>query len=70
MPATMEIQVQVYKAIKNKKKTTKKERPAISTYQNYLVGFPGGAVVENLPAGARDAGSGPGLGGSHMPRST
>ena len=32
-------------------------------------GFPGGAVVENLPASAGDAGSSPGLGGSHMPRS-
>ena len=32
-------------------------------------GFPGGAVVENLPANAGDAGSSPGLGGSHMPRS-
>ena len=32
-------------------------------------GFPGGAVVEGLPAGAGDAGSGPGLGGSHVPRS-
>ena len=26
-------------------------------------------MVENLPANAGDAGSGPGLGGSHMPRS-
>ena len=26
-------------------------------------------MVESLPAGAGDAGSGPGLGGSHMPRS-
>ena len=34
-----------------------------------LVGFPGGAVVENLPANAGDMGSSPGLGGSHMPRS-
>ena len=34
-----------------------------------MSGFPGGAVVENLPADAGDAGSGPGLGGSHMPRS-
>ena len=33
-------------------------------------GFPGGAVVESLPANAGDTGSGPGLGGSHMPRST
>ena len=32
-------------------------------------GFPGGAVVENLPANAGDIGSSPGLGGSHMPRS-
>ena len=32
-------------------------------------GFPGGAVVENLPANAGDAGSGPGLGRSHVPRS-
>ena len=33
------------------------------------MGFPGGAVVENLPANAGDMGSSPGLGGSHMPRS-
>ena len=32
-------------------------------------GFPGGAVVENLPANAGDTGSSPGLGRSHMPRS-
>ena len=31
------------------------------------VGFPGGAVVENLPANAGDMGSSPGLGRSHMP---
>ena len=30
-------------------------------------GFPGGAVVENLPANAGDTGSNPGLGRSHMP---
>ena len=34
-----------------------------------LPGFPGGAVVENLPADAGDTGSSPGLGRSHMPRS-
>ena len=44
-----------------------------------LLGFPGGAVVENLPANSgdmglspglgRDMGSSPGLGRSHMPRS-
>ena len=33
-------------------------------------GFPGGAVVKNPPANARDTGSSPGLGRSHMPRST
>ena len=33
------------------------------------LGFPGGAVVESLPANAGDAGSSPGLGGSHVPRS-
>ena len=32
-------------------------------------GFPGGAVVESLPANAGDTSSSPGLGGSHMPRS-
>ena len=34
-----------------------------------LSGFPGGAVVGNLPANAGDMGSSPGLGRSHMPRS-
>ena len=34
-----------------------------------MEGFPGGAVVESLPASAGDAGSSPGLGGSRMPRS-
>ena len=33
-------------------------------------GFPGGAVVESLPADAGDTGSSPGLGGSHMPWSS
>ena len=32
-------------------------------------GFPGGAVVENLPANAGDTGSSSGVGRSHMPRS-
>ena len=34
-----------------------------------FLGFPGGAVVENLPANAGDTGLSPGLGRSHMPRS-
>ena len=33
-------------------------------------GFPRGAVVKNPPANAGDTGSSPGLGGSHMPRSS
>ena len=37
--------------------------------KNTYRGFPGGAVVESLPANAGDTGSSPGLGGSHMPRS-
>ena len=41
-----------------------------SPFKNcYFSGFPGGAVVESLPANAGDTGSRPGLGGSHMPRS-
>ena len=38
-------------------------------FKNECPGFPGGAVVESLPAGAGDTGSGPGLGRSHMQRS-
>ena len=34
-----------------------------------FLGFPGGAVVGNLPANAGDMDSSPGLGRSHMPRS-
>ena len=37
--------------------------------KKFILGFPGGAVVENLPANAGNAGSSPGLGSSHMPRS-
>ena len=34
-----------------------------------ILGFAGGAVVENLPANAGDTGLSPGLGRSHMLRS-
>ena len=37
--------------------------------KNDFQGFPGGAVVEILPANAGDTGSSPGLGRSHMLRS-
>ena len=38
-------------------------------YFRASLGFPGGTVVENLPANAGGTGSSPGLGRSHMPRS-
>ena len=41
----------------------------ISGVKNIFLGFPGGAVVENLPANAGDTGSSPGLGRFHVPRS-
>ena len=34
-----------------------------------IEGFPGGAVVENLPDNTGDTGSSPGLGRFHMPQS-
>ena len=39
-----------------------------SMKRDHFSGFPGGAVVEGLPANAGDTGSSPGLGRSHMPR--
>ena len=41
----------------------------ISFNKKFPGGFPGGAVVKNLPANAGDTGSSPGPGRSHMPRS-
>ena len=38
-------------------------------FKTVVGGFPGGTVVENLPANAGDTGSSPGLGRSHMPQS-
>ena len=40
-----------------------------SHQKTLITGFPGGAVVENLPANAGNTGSSPGLGRSHMLRS-
>ena len=37
-----------------------------SLLKKFLLGFPGGAVVKNLPANAGDTGSSPGPGRSHM----
>ena len=39
-----------------------------SIKEAWILGFPGGAVVENLPANAGDTGSSAGPGRSHMPR--
>ena len=44
-------------------------RRTVQLLRKGLSGFPGGAVVGSLPANAGDAGSGPGLGRSCMPRS-
>ena len=43
--------------------------PRVMKIKTKIGGFPGGAVVESLPANAGDTGSSPGLGRSHMPRS-
>ena len=40
-----------------------------SWFKTRMIGFPGGTVVENLPANAGDTDSSPGLGRSHMPQS-
>ena len=42
---------------------------AFHVLKTHLQGFPGGAVVESLPANAGGTGSSSGLGRSHMPRS-
>ena len=60
---------------KNESKHNSKDSHQITREENkrgnkkVLQGFPGGAVVENLPANAGDTGSSPDLGRSHMPQS-
>ena len=44
-----------------------KDSPFWMPLRTFMVGFPGGAVVENLPANAGHTGSSPGLGRSRMP---
>ena len=44
-----------------------KKKPRILKLKKKSLGFPGGAVVESLPANSGGAGSSPGLGGCHMP---
>ena len=50
-------------------KINKVDKPLARLIKKKREGFPGGAVVENLPPNAGDTGSSPGLGRSHMPRS-
>ena len=50
-------------------KVVRNLRINISSSKITALGFPGGAVVESLPADAGNTGSSLGLGGSHMPRS-
>ena len=45
------------------------KKGALEKNKKLFRGFPGGAVVENMPAKAGDTGSSPGLGRSHMLRS-
>ena len=47
----------------------KREKKKKTKMKKKKKGFPGGAVVENLPADAGNTGSSPGLGRSHMPQS-
>ena len=52
------------------KETTNDEQTTLRMGENICKrGFPGGTVVENLPANAGDTGLSPGLGKHHMPRS-
>ena len=44
-------------------------RQMLTAIKEEIEGFPGGAVVKNLPANAGDMGSSPGLGRSHVPQS-
>ena len=53
-----------------KKKELKKTKTKLLKKKIYFRGFPGGAVIKNLPANAGDTGSSPGPGRSHMPRSS
>ena len=49
--------------------TTEQQDGSLVLFKHLSGGFPGGAVVESLPADAGHTGSSPGLGRSHMPRS-
>ena len=59
----------MYVNVINEPKQASKSKNLKKINKMFREGFPGGAVVENLPANAGDTGSSPGLGRSHMPRS-
>ena len=50
-------------------KINKIDNPLARLIKKKREGFPGGAVVKNPHANARDMSSSPGLGRSHIPRS-
>ena len=63
------MQEHLFNAEKKKSTSTQNYIFRNKTKKQNLQGFPGGAVVKNLPANARDTGSSPGPGGSHVPPS-
>ena len=74
---SFQFEVQYWKALvwdqqdeaKHRKRRDNVTRVKFMNYKTSNRGFPGGAVVESLPAKTGDAGSSPGLGRPHMPRS-
>ena len=64
MRIIIEVYIKCYRNMDEKQSWVRNGRTRMK-----IQGFPGGAVVENLPANAGDTGSSPGLGRSHMPRS-
>ena len=56
-----------YKGCRDKCSTEEIYMRKVLGIRKNCLGFPGGAVVKNLPANAGDTGSSPGLGRSHTP---
>ena len=73
MPSKNVLGLGMAKNVHNTENFSRKKFKEISVTHSVIKkkegGFPGGAVVKNLPVNAGDAGSSPGLGRSHMPRS-
>ena len=62
-----EVMQTTQKALKEKQIFNLKFYPSRNIFKNKGRGFPGGAVVKNLPANTGDTGLSPGPGRSHMP---